>query len=117
MTRAHDPQLLAQAAADAEATRDQPATASAARRSKPTADPATVYSARVPVALFKRLRMFADGRGTTPSALLREWILDRLETETGAVSTSSDQLHAAAAYLSDVARKLDTMAATGSPGR
>ena len=43
---------------------------------------------------------------------MREWIIERLASESLGVGVGTDQLHATAAYLSDVARRLDTMAAT-----
>lgn len=104
---------LEQAAADAEATRNEPATRAAIRRSAGPADPGTVYSVRVPVSLIEQLRVFAETRGTTPSALMREWIIERLASESSGVEIGTDQLQATAAYLADVARRLDTMAATG----
>ena len=44
---------------------------------------------------------------------MREWIIERLASESSGVEVGTDQLQATAAYLTDVARRLDTMAATG----
>lgn len=104
---------LEQAAADAEATRNEPATPAAVHRSAAPVDPGTVYSVRVPVSLIEQLRVFAETRGTTPSALMRQWIIERLASESSGVGVGVDQLQATAAYLADVARRLDSMAATG----
>lgn len=113
MTSSPTTEELEQAAADAEATRNEPPTGAAVRRSSGPADPATVYSVRVPVSVIEQLRVFAETRGTTPSALMREWIIERLASESSGVEVGTDQLQATAAYLTDVARRLDTMAATG----
>lgn len=60
---------LEQAAADAEATRNEPATGAAVRRSAGPADPGTVYSVRVPVSLIEQLRVVASDPGHDPVSL------------------------------------------------
>ena len=57
---------IEQAAAGAEATRNEPATGAAVRRSAGPADPGTVYSVRVPVSLIEQLRVFASDAGHDP---------------------------------------------------
>lgn len=59
------------------------------------------------------LRVLGETRGTTPSALMREWIIERIASESSGVRVGTDQLQATAAYSTDVARRLDTMAAKG----
>lgn len=101
-------EVLSEAAADAETARDQPPTVHAQRRRKPSADPAAVYSVRVPVTMIEALRIFAENRGTTPSALMREWIVERLDAETTGVRAAADQLKLTAAQLHQLADSLDT---------
>jgi hypothetical protein len=43
---------------------------------------------------------------------MREWIIERLASESSWVEVGTDQLQATAAYITEVARQLDTMAAT-----
>lgn len=50
------------------------------RRKHSPRDPAQVYSLRVPAAQLEELRQLAD-KGTTPSALMREWVLERIAAE------------------------------------
>ena len=40
-------------------------------------------------------------------ALMREWIIERLASESSGVEVGTDQLQATAAYLADVARRLE----------
>lgn len=52
-----------------------------------------VYSIRIPVTFSERIRVLAEARDETPSAMLRRWVLDRLEVEAagrGAESPRSD---------------------------
>ncbi len=44
-------------------------------------DAAQVYSVRIPVQQLEQLRAAADARGVTPSALVRTWVVERLEAE------------------------------------
>ena len=46
-----------------------------------SADPAQVYSVRIPTALITALRKAADARDMTVSALIREWTSERLVAE------------------------------------
>jgi len=45
------------------------------------AEPAQVYSVRIPVDRLDQLRRLAAERGLKPSALMREWVIERLEDE------------------------------------
>lgn len=50
-------------------------------RRAPAADPAQVYSIRIPSARVAELRLLADERDLAPSAMVREWVLERLDRE------------------------------------
>lgn len=53
-----------------------------ARRSvRQPSQPSQVYSVRIPVAQIEQLRAAADHRGVAPTALLREWLIERLRHE------------------------------------
>ncbi len=47
----------------------------------PARAPAQVYSVRIPVAHIERLRTVAQARGVAPTALMRDWIVERLAAE------------------------------------
>jgi hypothetical protein len=49
----------------------------------PPRNPSQVYSVRIPVARLETLRQIAREQGIAPSALMREWVLERLSAETG----------------------------------
>jgi hypothetical protein len=61
--------VLAREAEESEERRDQPTRL--ARRARPSRAPAQVYSVRMP--------------GVSPTTLMREWVLERLDNETPAV--------------------------------
>jgi len=83
--------VLAEEAEAAEAERDAPQTY--VRHRRPAKDPAQVFSLRIPVNRLGQLRKLAESRHSTPSALLRAWILERLEAEsTGAVTMTRDDV-------------------------
>jgi hypothetical protein len=67
----------------------KPAAGQRARRS--AADPAQVYSVRIPVARLEELRRVAEELGEPPSALLRRWALERLDQELGHASRNRDR--------------------------
>ena len=50
-------------------------------RPRPAREPSQVYSIRIPVKHLDELRELATSRGVAVSALLREWILERLHLE------------------------------------
>lgn len=50
-------------------------------RPAPPRDPSQVYSVRIPVTELEKLRRVADHKGVTPSALMRTWVLLRLDAE------------------------------------
>ncbi len=45
----------------------------------PPRRPSQVYSIRIPVERIEQLRLTAVERGTTPTALIREWVIERLD--------------------------------------
>lgn len=68
----------AEARADAEERGDAPPTPGhRARRS--SADPAQVYPVRFPESRLAELRQVADELGEPPTALIRRWVLERLD--------------------------------------
>ncbi len=48
-------------------------------RPRPAKQPSQVYSIRLPVDRLAELRRYADRRGMAPTALIREWVLQRLD--------------------------------------
>lgn len=44
-------------------------------------EPSQVYAIRIPVSRLKTIRWLADRRHEQPTALLREWVLERLDEE------------------------------------
>lgn len=50
-------------------------------RPRPPKEPSQVYSLRLPATVVEELRVLADAKGEAPTALLRQWVLDRMEQE------------------------------------
>ena len=48
---------------------------------QPPRDPAQVYSIRIPSDRIEQLRRVARDRGTRPSTLIRDWVLQKLDDE------------------------------------
>jgi hypothetical protein len=71
-------ELLAAEAEEAERHADEDDHGPSYRRRHPPRDPAQVYSLRIPVAQLEELRQLAADKGVTPSALMREWVLERM---------------------------------------
>jgi hypothetical protein len=71
--------LLAEEAEAAEEHRDDDVPLVRSRRR--AKEPAQVYSLRIPVEKLAELRRLAEERHLTPSALMRSWVLERLEQE------------------------------------
>lgn len=44
-------------------------------------EPSQVYAMRIPVSRLEAIRWLADQRDEQPTALLREWVLERLDDE------------------------------------
>jgi hypothetical protein len=51
------------------------------RNHRKTKDPAQVYSLRIPVDRLEELRQLAASRDLAPSALMRRWVIERLDLE------------------------------------
>jgi chemotaxis protein histidine kinase CheA len=49
------------------------------RGRKRAEDPSQVYTVRIPVSRLRRLRELAEELGIAPSALIRQWVIDRLD--------------------------------------
>jgi hypothetical protein len=75
-------EVLAEEAEHAEQHRDDDL-APGYRRARAPREPAQVYSLRIPVDRLEQLRELAAERHMTPSALMRAWVLDRLDAEAG----------------------------------
>jgi hypothetical protein len=80
MTHENIADLLAEEAEQAELHRDDELTPGF-RRARPSREPAQVYSLRIPVEWLEQLRSHAADRHMTPSALMRAWVIERLEAE------------------------------------
>jgi hypothetical protein len=89
MTHQNIADMLADEAEHAELHRDDELTPGY-RRAHPPREPAQVYSLRIPVGQLDQLRRLAAGRHLTPSALMRSWVLDRLDAEAGGDAAASD---------------------------
>lgn len=74
-------ELLAAEAEGADLHADEEDHGPSYRRKHPPRDPAQVYSLRIPVARLEQLRQLAADRNVTPSALMRQWALDRMAAE------------------------------------
>lgn len=85
---------IAEGEEEAESSRESDDAGVLHARREPPADPAQVYSVRVPIERLAQLRQAADRRGVTPSALLRQWMIERLDADKEA-ATTSDEIHAA----------------------
>lgn len=72
--------------ADAEARGERP-TAAGQRARRQAGEASQVYSVRIPVDRLAQLRRLADERGVAPTALLRQFVIERLDQETAAVVT------------------------------
>lgn len=75
--------MLAKEAEEAERHCDDELTTPGYRRAQPSRQPAQVYSLRIPVGQLEQLRRLAADRHMTPSALMRSWVLERLDAEGG----------------------------------
>lgn len=77
-------ETLAREAAEAESRADAEDRGDAAplrgqRGRRPAADPAQVYAVRIPVSRLEELRALAEELGEPPTALIRQWVLERLD--------------------------------------
>lgn len=74
------PTRLERVAAAAERTKGQ-RLRRPGRPPKPQGEVGQVYSIRIPVGKISELEAVAAARGKAPRAMLREWVLERLEDE------------------------------------
>jgi hypothetical protein len=88
--------MLAREAAEAEERADAeergeitPAPGQRGRRR--AADPSQVYAVRIPVSQLRKLREAADGLNMQPSALLRQWVIERLDALDASSVSDSDE--------------------------
>ena len=77
-------EVLAREAAEAEARaeaeeRGEVTPPRGQRGRRRATDPSQVYSVRIPVSKLQRLRELAEQQGVQPTALIREWIIERLD--------------------------------------
>lgn len=76
--------MLAREAAEAEEhaeaeERGEITPTSGQRGRKRAADPSQVYAVRIPVSQLRKLREAADSLNMQPSALIRQWVIERLD--------------------------------------
>lgn len=76
--------LLAAEAEAAEQYRDEDDLGPTYVPRHPPRDPSQVYSVRIPVSRLEQLRQRAAEQGVAPSALMRRWVVERLDTDEGA---------------------------------
>jgi hypothetical protein len=88
--------MLAREAAEAEQRADAeergeitPAPGQRGRRR--AADPSQVYTVRIPVSQLRKLREAADGLSMQPSALIRQWVIERLDALTASGGSDLDE--------------------------
>ena len=72
--------LLAAEAEEAERHMDEEDLGPSYRRKHPPREPAQVYSVRIPVDKLEQLRERAAEMGIAPSALMRQWVIERLDS-------------------------------------
>jgi hypothetical protein len=103
-------ELLAAEAEEAERHADEEDHGPSYRRKHPPRDPAQVYSLRIPVAQIEELRQLAADKGVTPSALMREWVLESMAAEKAGVPDALsvwERLREILGSLEDAQRRLE----------
>ncbi|MGO8956142.1 MAG: hypothetical protein ACLQFR_02025, partial [Streptosporangiaceae bacterium] len=73
--------MLAAEAEAAEQLRDEDDLGETYVPRHPPRDPSQVYSVRIPVGRLEQLRQRAAAEGVAPSALMRRWVIERLDTD------------------------------------
>jgi hypothetical protein len=81
--------MLAEEAENAELHQHDDDRAPGYRRKYPPREPAQVYSVRIPADKLERLRERAAELGMAPSALMRQWVIERLESDETAISRAA----------------------------
>lgn len=94
--------LLAAEAEEAERHADTDDHGPSHRRRHPPRDPAQVYSLRIPVAQLEQLRELAAQRRVSPSALMRQWVLERLTAEAAGLPDALQVWHRLSEVLADL---------------
>lgn len=79
-------EVLAREAAEAEARADaeergEVAPTPGQRGRNSAADPSQVYSVRIPVSKLRQLRVIAERLDMPPTALIRQWVIERLDEQ------------------------------------
>jgi hypothetical protein len=82
--------LLAAEAEAAEQFRDEEDLGPTYVPRHPAKDPSQVYSVRIPVGRLDQLRQRAAQQGVAPSALMRQWVIERLDADEGVQRTGPD---------------------------
>jgi hypothetical protein len=99
-------EVLAREAAEAEARaeaeeRGEVTPAPGQRGRKRAADPSQVYAVRIPVSRLRELRRVAEQLDTPPTALIRQWVLERLDDlEAAEADDGGDVVHRPAVVVS-----------------
>jgi hypothetical protein len=93
--------LLAAEAEAAEQLRDEDDLGPTCAPRHPPRDPSQVYSVRIPVSRLEQLRRRAADEGVAPSALMRQWVIERLDVNES-VKRKLPDFEALAAALSAV---------------
>lgn len=86
-------------------------------RPAPPRQPSQVYTVRVPVDRLEVLRRVASDRGENPSTLMREWVLERLDTEVAGRPPIDEVLEAVARDVSQLRRDVEGLTASGARTR
>lgn len=105
MTEKNMSEVLAEEAEAAEAGRDLPYPRAHRIRPRKADGPARVFSVRIPEGRIAELQQLAAERHTTPSALLRSWVLEQLEQEQSPTSVTVVDPEALAEILRRVVRE------------
>jgi hypothetical protein len=74
-------ELLAAEAEAAEQLSDEEDLGPSYAPRRPAKDPSQVYSVRIPVGRLEQLRQRAAEKGIAPSALMRQWVTERLDAD------------------------------------
>ena len=69
------------------------------RSRRPPKAPSMVYSVRIPVSRVEELRRVAAAAGMEPSAMVRHWVLERLDSELSEEGRTAEQVKEALMHL------------------
>ena len=99
--------LLAAEAEAADQLRDEDDLGPTYAPRHPPRDPSQVYSVRIPAGRLEQLRQRATEEGIAPSALIRQWVIERLDAN-GEAKPQAPDLDRLVAALLAVLRSRDT---------